>query len=722
MRLRLLLPLLSLTLTSVASAQWIPVGPSSTTPNFFAANSRFVFAADDDGFVYRSSDDGRTWTAVNPTLPTSSNPNGRLVGMAATDAAVAVLERAGLYRSTNDGQTWTRTGGLPTTATSPAGLVMTRSGALATNVTVSSTRRLAVSTNNGAAWTVRDSVLTGAGDALIVVGDTLVRPYTRTYRLQSGAFATECGAAFSPDLGVSWIYRPVQPDCFGAQFPGGPPGAPPGLTYAAGRLHLGSRVSSNFGQTWTDAGAASGNGIFGLAAHGTTVVACAMTDRRCGAFFHRSASGSWSAATGLPVDHILTSQPFSTGRSFLIGLSQAGAYRSDDGVTWTPSGRFAGGPMWNVTTLARHAGALVAGSSPSRLQRSYDRGKTWELDVRFIGGFGNDGPGPLFSADSVLLGGGAEGVYKSRDLKNWMRIAATPRSTHAFFRAGGRTYLAATDGLYTTPDGGTTWTQVLGHNLNQVMWGVAGDRVIVEGGNGSVRSARWSLDGGQTWAAASRGALAASTTRQAFFVASTNFDVFGGGTFERSMDGGQTWTNIKPMLGETVTPWLLKNYGDTLLAIGPTYLAGSTDHGATWRKVLHTSPGFAFSAPSAILRVQDTVYVAFQFNGIWKRSLADLGLATAAASAPETERLALTVSPNPSAGAVRLRFTLAQPGRVRLAVYDALGREVAVVRDAEHPAGPHEVVWAGAGLAPGVYIVRIETAQGVRARPLVRVP
>ncbi len=722
MRLRHLLTFLALWPAATASAQWLPAGPTSGSPNFFARNSRFVFAADDDGFVYRSTTDGRTWTSVNPTLPTTSNANGRLVGLAAHEGAVAVLERTGFYRSLNDGQTWARTGGLPTTATSPVGLWSTRGGAFVTTVIASSTPRLAVSTDGGATWAVRDSVLRGTQNIVIAVGDTLVRPYERPYRQPSGAFATECGAAISADLGVSWTFRPLSPDCFGG-FPGALAGSP-GLAYDAGRLYLGGvYVSSDFGLTWSQMPGSPSVFVTALAAKGDAVVACGQAVSRCGSLRAKPAGGTWRDPITGPPSRLAASNLFSTGTSFLLGLDQAGAYRSEDGVTWAPTGRFTHNS--DVLALARHGNVLVAGSGLARFLRSYDRGQTWQLDYLTVGA-GED-PAALFSADSVLLAGGAAGVYKSRDLKTWTRIATAPTNVKGFFRAGGRTYLAATGGLYTTTNAGAAWTQVLNHNLNQVDVGLAGDRVIVNGGNGSVRSARWSLDAGLTWSAASKNALVVATTRQAFFAASQNFALFGGGTFERSLDNGQTWVDLKPLLGEDIAPSLLENYGDTLLAIGPTYFAASLDHGATWRKVPHPglpfvhSAGSAVSLPRSMLRVQDSVYVAFAGAGVWKRSLADLGLATAVepGHAAEAERLAVT--PNPASGGVRLRYTLAQPGRVRLTLHDGLGREVAQVLDAEEGAGRHEVAWDAAALAPGRYFVRLTGAHGVQTQVLVRV-
>jgi len=78
----------------------------------------------------------------------------------------------------------------------------------------------------------------------------------------------------------------------------------------------------------------------------------------------------------------------------------------------------------------------------------------------------------------------------------------------------------------------------------------------------------------------------------------------------------------------------------------------------------------------------------------------------------------LRVYPNPTRGATSLAFDLPMPARVRLSVYDALGREVAVVLDDDRPAGTHTVELAVGGLAPGVYVARLATGAEVRTQRL----
>lgn len=68
-------------------------------------------------------------------------------------------------------------------------------------------------------------------------------------------------------------------------------------------------------------------------------------------------------------------------------------------------------------------------------------------------------------------------------------------------------------------------------------------------------------------------------------------------------------------------------------------------------------------------------------------------------------------APNPFNPATTVAFSLAEKGRVSLAVYDVNGRLVRVLVDEKREAGPHSVVWDGCNeqgqeLASGVYFIR----------------
>jgi hypothetical protein len=64
--------------------------------------------------------------------------------------------------------------------------------------------------------------------------------------------------------------------------------------------------------------------------------------------------------------------------------------------------------------------------------------------------------------------------------------------------------------------------------------------------------------------------------------------------------------------------------------------------------------------------------------------------------------------PNPFNPVTTITFEMADPAQVRLAVYDMLGREVAVLVDAPMPVGRHSAQFDGSGLGSGVYVVRMQ--------------
>jgi len=83
--------------------------------------------------------------------------------------------------------------------------------------------------------------------------------------------------------------------------------------------------------------------------------------------------------------------------------------------------------------------------------------------------------------------------------------------------------------------------------------------------------------------------------------------------------------------------------------------------------------------------------------------------------------LGLSVFPNPTAGRLHLGATLSEAGPVRVTLHDALGRTVAVLAEGVRAAGPLAVITEVGGLAPGVYVVRLETAGHVESRRVVLV-
>jgi mannose/cellobiose epimerase-like protein (N-acyl-D-glucosamine 2-epimerase family) len=75
--------------------------------------------------------------------------------------------------------------------------------------------------------------------------------------------------------------------------------------------------------------------------------------------------------------------------------------------------------------------------------------------------------------------------------------------------------------------------------------------------------------------------------------------------------------------------------------------------------------------------------------------------------------------PNPFNSATTIRYTLPLGGDVRLAVYDMLGREVAVLEQGRKETGRHEVRLDASALASGTYLYRLKAGGIVQTRRMI---
>ncbi|MEM1041615.1 MAG: 5'-nucleotidase C-terminal domain-containing protein [Bacteroidota bacterium] len=97
---------------------------------------------------------------------------------------------------------------------------------------------------------------------------------------------------------------------------------------------------------------------------------------------------------------------------------------------------------------------------------------------------------------------------------------------------------------------------------------------------------------------------------------------------------------------------------------------------------------------------------------------AEAGAARSSASLPAAFALTGTY-PNPTSSRATVGFDVPQAEAVRVAVYDVLGRQVAVLVDETVEAGRHTAALDASALAGGVYIVRLEAGAFVASGRLV---
>ncbi len=84
-----------------------------------------------------------------------------------------------------------------------------------------------------------------------------------------------------------------------------------------------------------------------------------------------------------------------------------------------------------------------------------------------------------------------------------------------------------------------------------------------------------------------------------------------------------------------------------------------------------------------------------------------------------TQSLELSVMPNPIDAVANIQFSLEAAGPVRVSIFNLAGREVAVLDQATRSAGIHQVQWLTSGLPQGLYVVRLQTAEGEQSMKAV---
>ena len=172
--------------------------------------------------------------------------------------------------------------------------------------------------------------------------------------------------------------------------------------------------------------------------------------------------------------------------------------------------------------------------------------------------------------------------------------------------------------------------------------------------------------------------------------------------------------------------WLPSTYGSQLR------LYHSEDGGAHWNAqplpdlaehglvatfFMHGLSAASGSLPPPVPTVVFSAGVHPNYQ-LWFAQFAPDARPTAVADAPASHQTALVPNaPNPFNGQTAIRFSLAAPGPIELAVYNLKGQRVAVLAQGMRAAGWHTVVWRGR--ATGVYLCRLQTADATLTRKLV---
>jgi hypothetical protein len=185
------------------------------------------------------------------------------------------------------------------------------------------------------------------------------------------------------------------------------------------------------------------------------------------------------------------------------------------------------------------------------------------------------------------------------------------------------------------------------------------------------------------------------------------------GWLAKSSNAGLSWTLVLYNRVE----WLLAD-GNALyagtnhsLSTGTPGVFLSTDRGTTWSDITAGLPPPAFQKcpASAFVVAGDRLFAGTRGSGVWRRPLLEV-LSTSAIAGGPARQIALHQSyPNPFNGSSDIGFEISDFANVRLQVFDLLGREVALLVNAEKGPGVYHTQWDASGVPSGVYFCRMTT-------------
>lgn len=223
----------------------------------------------------------------------------------------------------------------------------------------------------------------------------------------------------------------------------------------------------------------------------------------------------------------------------------------------------------------------------------------------------------------------------------------------------------------------------------------------------------WTTDAGVTW-----DRVPVSPTIYAAAMTGPESAIgIGWSLIRRTTNRGLTWGDS---LWINTPPFGIAIFGShDGVVVGRTGLIlRTTDGGATW--VDQSSSGY-IGTLNAVSLASSLVGIAVGYEGMILRTSTG-GLATPVMEyRSETPTFTLLEQnyPNPFNPSTTIHFTLPHASRVRLTVFDILGRETAVLLDGHVESGKHSIVWNASGRASGVYFYRLEAGKFTETRKLL---
>nr|AWJ66354.1 hypothetical protein [uncultured bacterium] len=378
--------------------------------------------------------------------------------------------------------------------------------------------------------------------------------------------------------------------------------------------------------------------------------------------------------------------------------------------TWTPQTTPTAEPLADVEFLDPMNGFAVADGG--LLLRTTNGGTTWTSEILFGGALDLEGLAFNPSGTVGVIATGDGPVFRSTDGgATWALVNTGAQDLrHVDWAGDTAVWVAGRDGdSALSTDAGQTWTFRPTGSIDRTesISAVSATEAWIANRSGEIRH---TTNGGASWTSQPSGTTSDLKDIQ-MLDASTGYIAGNGNVVLKTTNGGATWTNVATsgvsgnglFFLDATTGWVVADAGQIWF----------TDNGgASWA-----------TQPSGVAASFNRVHFPVDTQG-W--AVGDAGTVvhfttgTTGAGPDETPaRFALEPAyPNPFNPSTQLRFSLDADGPARLAVYDALGREVTVLVQGTLPSGDHAIAFNAEGLPSGLYLARLTAGTRSQVRTL----
>jgi hypothetical protein len=182
-----------------------------------------------------------------------------------------------------------------------------------------------------------------------------------------------------------------------------------------------------------------------------------------------------------------------------------------------------------------------------------------------------------------------------------------------------------------------------------------------------------------------------------------------------STDDGTTWTEITFDLSMISAVYTILSINNVVLIGTDNGVFSTTDNGVTWQDL---SDGLPDGAGVLAFGVSGSrMIIGTDALGVWYRPLSDI--TTAVDATPAVDGLTLSAAyPNPArdVSSVHFTYTLQARTSVRMALYDAAGKQIETIFETIGDPGSHEIRVPTQNLLTGTYFCTLVTEKGTLTR------